>query len=96
MEEDLLAVVAADPASGRLTSPSATLRSAALRGGDLNVTRADLHQQVRAGTMTPAAARQHPWRNVVTRALSGGDDPEIDVVELGFKGFVERNQPIWL
>ncbi|GGZ06384.1 putative cobaltochelatase [Pseudoduganella plicata] len=28
----------------------ATLRSAALRGGDLRVTRADLHQQVRAGT----------------------------------------------
>ena len=28
----------------------ATLRSAALRGGDLHVTRADLHQQVRAGT----------------------------------------------
>jgi magnesium chelatase subunit D len=28
----------------------ATLRSAALRGGDFQVTRADLHQQVRAGT----------------------------------------------
>jgi protein phosphatase len=37
---------------------------------------------VRAGTLTATAARQHPWRNVVTRALSGGDDPEVDVVEL--------------
>jgi serine/threonine protein phosphatase PrpC len=41
-----------------------------------------VEEQVRAGTLTPAAARQHPWRNVVTRALAGGDDPDIDVVEL--------------
>src|SRR4051812_42018246 len=41
-----------------------------------------VEEQVRAGTMTASAARQHPWRNVVTRALSGGADPEIDTVEL--------------
>jgi PPM family protein phosphatase len=41
-----------------------------------------VEEQVRAGTMTESAARQHPWRNVVTRALSGGDDPEIDVTDL--------------
>ncbi len=41
-----------------------------------------VEEQVRAGTMTASAARQHPWRNVVTRALSGGDDPEVDVVEV--------------
>ena len=41
-----------------------------------------VEEQVRAGALTPAAARQHPWRNVVTRALSGGEDPEIDVVEI--------------
>ena len=41
-----------------------------------------VEEQVRAGTMTPTAARQHPWRNVVTRALAGGDDPEVDVTEL--------------
>ncbi len=34
-----------------------------------------VEEQVRAGTLTPSAARQHPWRNVVTRALSGGEDP---------------------
>src|SRR6476620_7257545 len=44
-----------------------------------------VEEQVRAGTMTAAAARQHPWRNVVTRALSGGTDPEIDTVELSPK-----------
>jgi protein phosphatase len=41
-----------------------------------------VEEQVRAGAMTASAARQHPWRNVVTRALSGGSDPEIDTVEL--------------
>src|SRR6187401_2068682 len=41
-----------------------------------------VEEQVRAGTMSPTAARQHPWRNVVTRALSGGDDPEVDVTEV--------------
>jgi protein phosphatase len=41
-----------------------------------------VEEQVRAGTMTPSAAREHPWRNVVTRALSGGDDPEVDVAEV--------------
>ncbi len=41
-----------------------------------------VEEQVRAGTMSPSAARQHPWRNVVTRALSGGDDPEVDVTQV--------------
>jgi protein phosphatase len=41
-----------------------------------------VEEQVRAGTLSASAARQHPWRNVVTRALSGGDDPEIDVTEV--------------
>jgi protein phosphatase len=27
-------------------------------------------------------ARRHPWRNVVTRALAGGDDPEVDITEI--------------
>src|SRR5689334_14282787 len=44
-----------------------------------------VEEQVRAGTLSPTAARQHPWRNVVTRALAGGEDPEIDVVELAPK-----------
>ena len=34
---------------------------------------------------SPTAARQHPWRNVVTRALSGGDDPEVDLTEVAPK-----------
>jgi PPM family protein phosphatase len=36
-------------------------------------------EQVRAGMITEADARRHPWRNVVTRALAGGEDPDVDV-----------------
>jgi len=57
----------------------------AMRDGELHQITEDhswVEEQVRAGTMTASAARQHPWRNVVTRALSGGSDPEIDTVEL--------------
>ena len=56
-----------------------------LRGGHLDQITNDhswVEEQVRAGTMSPTAARQHPWRNVVTRALSGGEDPEVDVTEI--------------
>jgi protein phosphatase len=56
-----------------------------MRGGSLQQLTHDhswVEEQVRAGAMTEAAARQHPWRNVVTRALSGGTDPDIDTVEI--------------
>jgi protein phosphatase len=56
-----------------------------LRDGKLDQLTHDhswVEEQVRAGTMSPSAARQHPWRNVVTRALSGGEDPEVDVTEV--------------
>jgi protein phosphatase len=39
-------------------------------------------EQIRSGVLSDADARRHPWRNVVTRAISGGADPEIDVIEL--------------
>jgi protein phosphatase len=56
-----------------------------LRDGNLKQVTHDhswVEEQVRAGTMSVTAARIHPWRNVVTRALSGGEDPEVDVTEL--------------
>jgi serine/threonine protein phosphatase PrpC len=55
-----------------------------LRAGRLEQVTRDhswVEEQVRAGVMTASDARRHPWRNVVTRALSGGDDPDIDVLE---------------
>ena len=42
-------------------------------------------EQVRLGLLDAAAARTHPMRNIVTRALSGEDDLDIDVVEFDIK-----------
>ena len=42
-----------------------------------------VNEQVRAGILTESAARHHPWRNVVTRAITGGPDPDIEVHDLG-------------
>lgn len=39
-------------------------------------------EQVRAGLLTDAEASRHPWRNVVTRAIAGGDDPDVEVAEV--------------
>ncbi len=55
------------------------------RAGELRQLTRDhswVEEQVRAGVMDAHAARQHPWRNVVTRALSGGEDPEADVTDI--------------
>jgi serine/threonine protein phosphatase PrpC len=38
-----------------------------------------VEEQVRAGVLDAVAARQHPWRSVVTRALNGSEDPRVDV-----------------
>ena len=42
-----------------------------------------VEEQIQAGMLTEAAAREHPWRNIVTRALSGGQlDVEVADVSL--------------
>ena len=56
-----------------------------LRGGELTRLTRDhswVEEQVRAGILDARTASQHPWRNVVTRALTGGQDPEVDVAEI--------------
>ena len=37
---------------------------------------------MRTGMLTEAAAREHPWRNIVTKALSGSGDLQVDVAEV--------------
>lgn len=41
-----------------------------------------VEEQVRSGALSASAARSHPWRNVVTRALAGGQDLQIDISEV--------------
>lgn len=42
-------------------------------------------EQVRAGMMSDADAQRHPWRNVVTRAIGGGADPEVEINTITLK-----------
>ena len=44
-----------------------------------------VEEQIALGTLTEADARNHPWRNVVTRAISGGPDPRVDVTPLALE-----------
>jgi serine/threonine protein phosphatase PrpC len=58
-----------------------------LRAGELTGLTEDhswVNDQVRAGLMTETDARRHPWRNVVTRAITGGEEPEPDVTAVSF------------
>ena len=41
-----------------------------------------VEEQIRVGALTEEAAREHPWRNIVTRALSGSEELEVDLQEL--------------
>ena len=55
------------------------------RAGQLTQLTSDhswVEEQVRAGRLTATAARRHPWRHVVTRAVSGGADIEVEVSAL--------------
>lgn len=40
-----------------------------------------VNEQVRAGTLTPAEARRHPSRNILTRAVGSQDEVEPDLIE---------------
>ena len=60
-------------------------RAYLFRDGELSRLTRDhswVEEQMRAGMLSEAAAREHLWRNIVTRALKGGEGPEAEVVEL--------------
>jgi protein phosphatase len=42
-------------------------------------------EQVMLGLLSPAEARLHPWRNVVTRALSASDPPQVELSPLALQ-----------
>lgn len=44
-----------------------------------------VEEQISAGVLTPDAARRHPWRHVVTRAVAGMDDMEVEVTDLSLE-----------
>lgn len=44
-----------------------------------------VEEQISAGVLTPDAARRHPWRHVVTRAVAGMADMEVEVTDLSLE-----------
>ena len=63
-------------------------RAYRLRDGQLDRLTRDhswVEEQIRVGALTEEAARQHPWRNIVTRALSGSEDLEVDIQEVALQ-----------
>ncbi len=63
-------------------------RAYRLRAGQLDRLTRDhswVEEQIRGGALSETAARQHPWRNIVTRALSGSEDLEVDIQEVALK-----------
>lgn len=60
-------------------------RAYLLRAGKLRLLTSDhswVHEQVVAGLLSEEAARNHPLKNVVTRALGGMQEPAVDFVEV--------------
>ena len=63
-------------------------RAYRLRDGQLDRLTRDhswVEEQIRIGALSEKAARQHPWRNIVTRALSGSEDLEVDIKEVALQ-----------
>jgi len=55
------------------------------RGGDLDQLTRDhswVEEQIVLGVLNETEARQHPWRNLVTRALAGADEPRVELTPL--------------
>ena len=49
-----------------------------------------VEEQMRAGALTAEVARDHPWRNIVTRALTGTPGLEVEVAENFQLGLADR------
>jgi protein phosphatase len=52
------------------------------RGGRLDQITRDhswVEEQMSLGVLNETEARQHPWRNLVTRALAGADQPKVEI-----------------
>ncbi len=74
------------PGSGKLViAHVGDSRAYRFRNGDLEPLTEDhswVHEQVTAGFLSEEAARRHPLKNVVTRALGENGEPRVDTREL--------------
>ena len=44
-----------------------------------------VEEQIVLGVLSEDEARQHPWRNLVTRALAGADEPRVELTPLNLE-----------
>jgi protein phosphatase len=44
-----------------------------------------VEEQVSLGVLSETEARQHPWRNLVTRALAGADEPRAEITPVNLE-----------
>jgi len=44
-----------------------------------------VEEQIAAGALSEDEARQHPWRNLVTRALAGAEPPDVEVTPVALE-----------
>ena len=44
-----------------------------------------MEEQIVLGVLNETEARQHPWRNLVTRALAGADEPRVELTPLSLE-----------
>ncbi len=77
-----------DAAPSAVRSAQGDMRAYLWRGGTLDQVRRDhswVEEQVALGVLNEHEARQHPWRNLVTRALAGADQPRIEISPLSLE-----------
>lgn len=58
------------------------------RGGTLDQITRDhswVEEQITLGVLSEDEARQHPWRNLVTRALAGAEEPRVDLTPVSLE-----------
>jgi PPM family protein phosphatase len=44
-----------------------------------------VEEQIVLGVLSEAEARQHPWRNLVTRALAGAEEPDVELTHVSLE-----------
>ena len=85
----------AKPPSSALVAHVGDSRAYLWRDGELEQITRDhswVEEQISAGVLSEDEARTHPWRNLVTRALAGAEDPNVELTPVA----VERGDRILL
>jgi serine/threonine protein phosphatase PrpC len=76
------------PALSALVAHVGDSRAYLWRDGALDQVTRDhswVEEQIVLGVLSEAEARQHPWRNLVTRALAGAEEPNVELTHVSLE-----------